>query len=322
MIGMPITAPILVTGGTGRAGSHLVRELLKRGYTIRALTSRNPPEMPGVEWKQMDFNHDLDFGPMVDGCCAVLHLAAEVSVEGNMQRINADATAALVEAAESVGVKFFCYTSSVAIYGSPTSRLVSENSPAVTMERDLRREYNAASAARVYARTKLMGESAIQMVADRTEYVVFRPTTIVNDNDIRTVRGWNAARRVSLGHRHTHHLHVADFVHAILWFMERALAREKPEPGVQIYNLSNDDQMNTFDFLLRKDGRRGLIGWSPLFGMIDVVGSMLKYRNWDLRYPYGMVRYSPEKLHAMGYEHAIGIENSQSKALAGLIQRI
>ncbi len=316
MIGMPTTAPVLVTGGTGRAGSHLVRELLKRGYTIRALTSRTPPNMPGVEWKQMDFTRDLDFGPMVEGCCAVLHLAAEVSVEANMQRINATATAALADGAERAGVKFFCYTSSVAIYGSPTSRLVSEDTPVVTMETDVRREYNAASAARAYARTKLMGESAIQMVVDRTEYVVLRPTTIVSDDDIRAVRGWNTARRMLLGHRHTHHLHVADFVHAILWFMERALARDKPEPGVQSYNLSNDDQeMNTFDFLLRKDGRRGLIGWPPLFGMIDVVGSMLKYRNWDFRYPYGMVRYSPEKLYAMGYEHAIGIENSQSMAL-------
>jgi hypothetical protein len=78
-----------------------------------------------------------------------------------------------------------------------------------------------------------------------------------------------------LGHRHTHHLHVADFIHAILWFIERALAREKPEPAVRFYNLSNDDRaMNMFDFLLRKDGRRGLIGWSPLFGMTDGVGSM------------------------------------------------
>jgi hypothetical protein len=74
-------------------------------------------------------------------------------------------------------------------------------------------------------------------------------------------------------------------------------------------------KMNTFDFLLRKDGRRGLVGWPSLFGMIDVAGSMLKYRNWDFRYPYGMVRYSPKKLYATGYEHAIGIENSQSKAL-------
>jgi nucleoside-diphosphate-sugar epimerase len=316
MIGLPTTAPIFVTGGTGRAGTHLVRELLKRGYTIRALTSRTPPDMPGVEWKQMDFIRDLDFGRMLEGCYAVLHLAAEVSVEGNMKRINADATAALADAAERAGVKFFCYTSSVAIYGSPTSPLVSEDTPVVSMETDARREYNAASAARFYARTKLMGESAIQMAAGRIEYVVLRPTTIVSDNDIRAVRSWNTIRRVLLGYRHTHHLHVADFVHAILWFMERALAREKPKPGVEFYNLSNDDQeMNTFDFLLRKDGRRGLVGWPSLFGMIDVAGSMLKYRNWDFRYPYGMVRYSPKKLYATCYEHAIGIENSQSKAL-------
>ena len=59
------------------------------------------------------------------------------------------------------------------------------------------------------------------------------------------------ARRFLLGYRHTHQIHVD--VHAILWFMERALVRARAESGVSIYNLSNDDvEQNTFASLLRK----------------------------------------------------------------------
>ncbi len=89
----------------------------------------------------------------------------------------------------------------------------------------------------------------------------------------------SAGKMVSaiLGHPHTHHLHVADFIHALLRFMKRALAREKREPGVQFYNLTDDDpEWDLFDFLLSKNRRRGLIGWCPLFGLTDIVGSMPK----------------------------------------------
>jgi nucleoside-diphosphate-sugar epimerase len=131
------------------------------------------------------------------------------------------------------------------------------------------------------------------------------------------VRGGSPARRLLLSHRHTHQIHVDDVVRAILWFMERALARDLADAGVSIYNLSNDDiEQNTFASLLRKadaqNGGKSTINLPYLPSMLD---SMVKYHNWQLRYPFGMLRYSPEKLYATGYRHKLGINEAQDLAL-------
>jgi nucleoside-diphosphate-sugar epimerase len=318
---MPISPAdlVFVTGGTGHTGVYLIRALVARGYRVRA-TSRAPPDQPGVEWRHMDFHQDLDFDAMLEGCSAVLHLGAELSIIDRMQRANVEATEALAASAERAGVRFFCYTSSVAVYGSPRTRAVTEETPVITSEREIRQEYKADEAARAYARTKLLGEMRVKAGARHAEYVIFRPTMIATDADILDVRGWSLARRLLLGYRHTHQIHVDDFVHAILWFMERAIARGRVEPGVSIYNLSNDDiEQNTVASLLHKadrqsGGRRALpVPHAP--GMMDFLGSMLKYRNLQLRYPFGMVRYSPDKLYATGYRHKLGIIAAQDLAL-------
>src|SRR5689334_5884965 len=96
---------VRVTGGTGRTGVYLIRSLIERGYRVRAVTSRIPPDQPGVEWRRMDFHQDLNFDTALEGCSAVLHLGAELSVIDRMQRANVDATGALVASAERAGVR-------------------------------------------------------------------------------------------------------------------------------------------------------------------------------------------------------------------------
>lgn len=99
----------------------------------------------GVEWRQLDFQRSLDFDAAVRGCAAVIHLAAEIYVVDRMQRVNVQATQALAQASERAGVKLFCYTSSIAVYGSGRQRLITENSPVLTqdMERVLGRRLAA-----------------------------------------------------------------------------------------------------------------------------------------------------------------------------------
>jgi len=314
---VPADKLIFVTGGSGRTGRYLLQTLVARGYPVRAVTSRDCPRQPGVEWRQMDFHQSLDFDEALQGCAAVLHLGAELSKIDRMERANVDATEALVASAERAGVKFFCYTSSVAVYGSPRSRLVTEDTPALSADREVRREYNADAAPRAYARTKLAGELRVRAGAKNAEYVIFRPTMVAADADILEVRDWGLARRLRRGYRHAHQIHVEDFVHAILWFMERALARGHAEPGVIIYNLSNDEiEQNTVAALLRKadrqSGRRFRTPYLP--AVIELLGSMIKYRNWQRRYPFGMLRFSPGKLYATGYRHKIGIAEAQDRA--------
>jgi len=311
---------IFVTGGTGRTGRYLIPALLNRGYLIRAVTSKEPCPQRGVEWHKMDWCETIDFDSLVDGCMAVLHLGAELSNIPRMHRVNVEATEALAASAERSGVKFFCYTSTISVYGSPRRRLVTENTPVVTTEYDARSDYLAEEFFRAYARTKMLGEQRIAAVAKAVEYVIFRPTVIVDLTDILAVANWSTLRRALLAYRYTHHIYVDDVVHAIVWFMERSLQGEERRPEVSVFNLSNDDvEHNTYADFLRnaytetRDRRFFCPFHAP--GFLDLVLGIVKHRSREWRYPLGLLRYSPQKLYNTGYRHRVGIVEAKRRAL-------
>jgi nucleoside-diphosphate-sugar epimerase len=269
----------------------------------------------------MDFAESPAFDRAVEGCAAVLHLGATLSDVTKMQRVNVDATRALAAAAERAGVAFFCYTSSIAVYGSPKTRVVTEDSPVVTADRDVAEEYWAEDYMRAYARSKLAGEHAIAQTAKNAEYVIFRPTVVVDIDDILGIADWSVARKLLLAYRHTHHVFVDDAVQAIVWSMERALARGRAQPGVTTYNLSNDDlDFNTYAYLFDKawratgDKRFHCPVHTP--ALADLAMHMARYRSLTMRYPLGMLRVSPEKLYRAGYRHPVGMIAAQDRALA------
>ena len=179
---------VLVTGASGRIGRHLVSELVARRYAVRALTSRLTPPKPadsaGVEWRHHDWQVSLDFEPHLDRCVAVLHLGAEITNIKRMYRSNVEATQALTRAAEKAGINFFCYTSSVAVYGSALTRRVTEDSPVLTENEDVKSEYWAVESLRSYGRTKLLGETKLREEARKGEYIIFRPTVVVDIPDL------------------------------------------------------------------------------------------------------------------------------------------
>ena len=129
---------ILVTGGTGLVGSHLLYDLLKQGGRIRAIkrpgsnTERvrmifsyytaHPDELyRRIDWVDADL---LDTGAMEDamaGITEVYHAAAIVSFYRQdhkaMLKINIDGTANLVNLAIAGGVQKFCHVSSIATLG-------------------------------------------------------------------------------------------------------------------------------------------------------------------------------------------------------------
>ena len=105
--------PVLVTGATGRIGRIVVADLIERGYAVRATTSKSLTgdggEVGGLlEWRRFDFMTDDNWDGLVKGCCAVLHLAAELGKMERMQRINVEATRQLAQACEREGIAAFC----------------------------------------------------------------------------------------------------------------------------------------------------------------------------------------------------------------------
>lgn len=315
---------ILVTGGTGRIGVHLVNALAKQGFIVRVVSTTEPVRQPAIEWSRMDWLDSLNFDGVVDGCTAVMHLGAETFDVRKMKRVNEDATQALVKAAERAHVAFFCYVSSVCVYGSPRSRIVTEESPVVTADRDLDGEYWADDQLRAYARTKVGGERRLIVEAKDGEYVVFRPTVVCTIDDILAIKDQSLLRKIFLARRYSNQVFVDDVVGALIWFLQRALNRGEPKPGVTIYNLSDDDmESNTFGHFLdkayRDTGRKEFYCPFQAPRMLDIAKDMLKYRSLDVRYRLGRFRLSAQKLFSTGYRHAVGMRKARNLAISQLL---
>jgi nucleoside-diphosphate-sugar epimerase len=316
-----------VTGASGKIGKYVVAELAERGYAVRALTTK-PVEAvtrskSQVEWLQFDWDQSLAFAPLMEGCAAVLHLGAELRRVEKMQHSNVAVTQELARAAEAAGIKFFCYVSSVAVYGSSLCAIVTEDGPVLTHDRDVKSEYLAPEDLRAYGRTKLAGELKIREQARTTDYVILRPTVVVEADDLVALGRWSYFKRSIAGYRHSQQIFILDVVHAILWFMERSLASSSRKPAVNVYNLADDDVTeNTYANFFRKayhlcsDSRFRSVQFPWIF---DGLRDALKYKMLPVRHSLGRMRFSTDRLIATGYRHRYGIQELHKRALDSLV---
>jgi dTDP-L-rhamnose 4-epimerase len=131
-----IASPVLVTGGAGFIGSHLVEALLARGASVRVLDSLDPQvhgpgatrgrHLPsGVELVHASVCDAAAVDRALAGVASVVHLAAQVGVGQSMYAIvpyvdeNVRGTAVLLDRLANGGhrVKRLVVASSMSIYG-------------------------------------------------------------------------------------------------------------------------------------------------------------------------------------------------------------
>jgi dihydroflavonol-4-reductase len=110
---------ILITGGTGFLGVHLVRQMLDAGEkNLRVMASSVPEWMKdtGVEAVEGSVTKSEDVANAVRGAGAIFHLAGKVSRENDdavlMNRVHVQGTRLLCEAAKEAGVKTMVLASS------------------------------------------------------------------------------------------------------------------------------------------------------------------------------------------------------------------
>lgn len=314
---------ILVTGATGRIGRVVVSDLLERGYRVRATTSRTPPsDDQGLEWRQVDLAGDGDLNWLVEGCSGVIHLAAEIGKKDRMRAVNEVATERLARAGEDTGVKVFCYTSSIAVYGSGRTVDISESSPVLSVDRDIASEYLALDYVREYGRTKLAGERALMRAANRMRCVVLRPAVVVDIGQIIGVRNWSLFKRMLASHRHAHHIYVGDVSDALIWAVAEGLAGKGEAGRVDIYNLAEDDRdmPRHIDFMRKafvaSGDRRYHVVSAPW--IIDWLHDVLRFHTLSIRNPLWRMRFSSERLKQAGYELKFGMAKAEQLALARL----
>ncbi|MEJ5224609.1 MAG: SDR family NAD(P)-dependent oxidoreductase, partial [Anaerolineales bacterium] len=116
---------VLVTGGAGFIGSHLVRALIARGERVRVLDNLSTGKMENLsglegqfEMLTGDLRDPAAVQTAVQGVDLVFHEAAFVSVPQSMQEpqvcfdVNVRGTESLLEAARKAGVRRVVFASS------------------------------------------------------------------------------------------------------------------------------------------------------------------------------------------------------------------
>ncbi|NWF85487.1 MAG: NAD-dependent epimerase/dehydratase family protein [Bryobacteraceae bacterium] len=129
---------VCLTGGAGFIGSHVARALLAGGVEVRILdnlsTGRRENVPPGAELIAGDILDPGAADRAVDGCDALLHLAARVAIRSSFEfavedtMANVVGTAAIIRAAIRAGsVRRIVTTSSMAVYAdAPTAEPIDE----------------------------------------------------------------------------------------------------------------------------------------------------------------------------------------------------
>ena len=136
---------VLVTGGAGFIGSHLVTRLLKEGFEVVMLDNLSTGSLEKLKLCLENENFRFVKGSIVDEQVvrdalrdveAVFHLAAITSVPYSVEypdvtrEVNVDGTRKLLEECLSAGVERFIYVSSCAVYGEPEYLPIDEKHPA------------------------------------------------------------------------------------------------------------------------------------------------------------------------------------------------
>ncbi|MEM2842020.1 MAG: NAD-dependent epimerase/dehydratase family protein [Thermoproteota archaeon] len=146
---------IIVTGGSGFIGHHLVKKLLEHGYDVFVLDKQKPTN-EDVKWVEADI---LKLGELVkcmSGVDVVYHLAAIADATFAAEnplltiKINVEGTANVLEACRRGEVKRVIYASTIWIYNASEKCNVDENTPLSTRTKH------------VYTTSKLLGEFLCQ----------------------------------------------------------------------------------------------------------------------------------------------------------------
>ncbi len=126
---------ILITGGNGFIGRHVVHCLASAGEPARAFDVIFGDDFQqaykGIETVRGDLLEKADLIPALEGVDTIAHLASKhVDHDGSgFERINVEGTRSLCQAAAAAGVSRVIYLSSVGVYGHGSHSQAEETTP-------------------------------------------------------------------------------------------------------------------------------------------------------------------------------------------------
>ena len=240
---------VLVTGGTGFTGSHLVRRLLEKGNEVVCLDNQ-----PGLFADDLSgLGADIVLGSVTDrevvrraaeGAEVVHHLAAafrQVNVPKSVYReVNVHGTRTVLEAAREAGVRRVVYCSTQGVHGHVEDPPGDEDSPIAPED--------------YYQETKYEGELVCRrMMAEGMDISIVRPTAIYGPGDpgrfLILYRMAKNGRFLMFGNGQTtyHPVYIDNLVDLF------ELASERPEAAGRVY-IGGDAEYYTLNDLVRAVG--------------------------------------------------------------------
>jgi dihydroflavonol-4-reductase len=249
----------LVTGASGFIGSHLVRELVRRGWQIRILAHARVLDWPGeCEVLQGDITEPASLREPLDQVDTVFHLAAALGASQldrrGFARVNVSGTANLLSAARENGASRFVHFSSAGVLGRVAPDEIAD-------------EETACLPQDTYDRTKLEAERLVLgKAADGLSVVAVRPGWVYGPGDRRTFKLIQAiARRrfvlVTKGRAWQTPVFVDDLVQGTLLCAERA-------PSGSLFHLAGPETLTVrqiVDTIAAASGTRVPRPTLPLF---------------------------------------------------------
>ncbi len=292
---------VLVTGGAGFIGSHLIDALLFRGNEVVCLDNFSSGRrefiehnMERIEMVEGDLLNREDIEKAIDDCHAVFHLAANPDVRSGATNTkthfdnNIVATYNLLEEMREKGVDKIAFTSSSTVYGEADIIPTPEN-------------YGPLIPISIYGASKLASEALISSYCHTfdMEAMIYRFANVVGPRSthgviydfIKKLRASpNQLEILGDGTQKKSYLYIEDCIDAMLFGFERARER------VEIYNIGSEDWTDVktiadivseemglkpeYKFTGGIDGR----GWKGDVKYMKLDISKLKEMGWSPRY--------------------------------------
>lgn len=231
---------VLVTGGTGFVGSHLVDQLVERGHKVKCLARENSNlkylNHPEIEIVYGDLGN-ADWDVAIEDVDTIYHVAGLTHARRKKDyfTVNHHGTEALLAAALKwrKQIRRFVYVSSLAAIGpGANSQPVNEETQPAPIND--------------YGRSKLMGEEAARAVADLLPITIVRPPAVYGPRDTALHQLFKSISRgiaptIGKYEKRVSLVHVSDLVQGIILAAESraSVGRSYFISSEQVYSMSS-----------------------------------------------------------------------------------
>ncbi len=307
---------VLVTGGAGFVGSHVVDRLVSQGCKVAVVDNLSTGNKKNIEhlikagkitFQKADLLNLSKLKKIMQGQDFVFHLAANADIRGGTKKTNTDleqntvATYNVLEAMRLNNVKKIVFFSSSAVYGEPHVFPTPESYIPVQTS--------------LYGASKLAGEALIQAYCNLFDFQawIFRSVSIIGEryshgavyDFVKKLKKRKDELEVlGNGEQKKSFLYVKDCVNGIFTAVE-----------------DSDDKINTFNL--------GTEEYITVKQLATIVTSQMKLEKVYLRYTGGirgwpgdqpMVYLSIEKLRRLGWRQSVKTQDAVRKTVDWLLQ--